>query len=127
MLFRTFLVAATVAAIPVASQTMAAANDYAFEPVKSELQKGNDMTIAVRLVQKSTNKPISDAVIVRTRIDMAPDGMPTMESPLAAAPSGEPGVYSFTASLPMAGHWLLSIAAKVRGNPKLLSARSLTQ
>jgi hypothetical protein len=97
---------------------MAAANDYTFEPVKAELQKGDDVTVAVRIVQKSTKKPIGNAVIVRTRIDMGPDGMPTMEAPLAPAPSGEPGVYSFKTSLPMAGRWLLSIAAKVQGEPE---------
>jgi hypothetical protein len=115
---RIFLVAAVVAAASPASHAMAAANDYAFEPVKAELQKGDDVTVGVRLVQKSTKKPIGEAVIVRTRIDMGPDGMPTMEAPLAPAPSGEPGIYSFKTSLPMAGRWLLSIAAKVQGEPE---------
>ena len=48
---------------------------------------------------------------------MAPDGMPTMEAPLTAEPSREPGVYSFKTNLPMAGRWLLSIGAKVQGEP----------
>ncbi|MGI8851705.1 MAG: FixH family protein [Methyloceanibacter sp.] len=99
------------------SPARAAADDYAFEPVKLELQKG-DATVGVRLIQKSTGRPVADAVIVRTRIDMAPDGMPTMESPLTAEPSSEPGVYSFKTDLPMAGRWLLSIAAKVQGEPE---------
>ena len=115
---RAFLVAASIGAAMLASQAMAAANDYVFEPVKAEIQKGDDVTVAVRLVQKSTKNPIRDAVIVRTRIDMGPDGMPTMEAPLAPAPSGEPGIYSFKTSLPMAGRWLLSIAAKVQGEPE---------
>jgi hypothetical protein len=115
---RTFLPAASIAAMMLASHAMAGADDYSFEPVKAELQKGNDVAVAVRLVQKSTKKPIGGAVIVRTRIDMGPDGMPTMEAPLASAPSREPGVYSFKTSLPMAGHWLLSIAAKVQGEPE---------
>ena len=114
MLLRSFLIAATVA-VGLATPAMANANDYAFEPVKPELQKGDDVTVAVRLVQKSTKKSIADAVIVRTRIDMGPDGMPTMEATLTPAPSSEPGVYSFKTSLPMAGRWLLSIAAKVQG------------
>jgi hypothetical protein len=114
----TFVVAAAVAAAIVPRFALAAASDYAFEPVKAELQKGDDVTVAVRLVHKSTKKPMGDAVIVRTRIDMGPDGMPTMEAPLAPAPSGEPGVYSFKTSLPMAGRWLLSIAAKVQGEPE---------
>jgi YtkA-like len=114
----TFVVAAVVAAAIPPTYAMAAANDYAFEPVTAELQKGDDVTVAVRLVQKSTKKPIGDAVIVLTRIDMGPDGMPTMEAPLAPATSSESGVYSFKTSLPMAGRWLLSIAAKVQGEPE---------
>lgn len=118
MTSRTMLIAAGFAvAAGLATQARAGAGDYTFEPVKPELQKG-DATLAVRLVQKSTKKSIADAVIVRSRVDMGPDGMPTMESPLAPEPSSEPGVYSFKTNLPMAGHWLLSIAAKVQGEPE---------
>ena len=41
-----------------------------------------------------------------------------MASLLTAAPSTEPGVYSFKTDLPMQGQWLLSIAAKVQGEPE---------
>ena|SRR5262249_44803243 len=115
---RPLLVAAILAAMSTATGVMAAASSYTFEPVKAELQKGDDVTVAVRIVEKSSKKPVPDAVIVRTRIDMGPDGMPTMEAPLAPARSSEPGAYSFKTSLPMAGHWLLSIAAKVQGEPE---------
>jgi hypothetical protein len=112
-----FIIAATTAASSFTLQARAGADDYGFEPVKPEIQKG-DATIGVRLVQKSTNKTIANAVIVRSRIDMGPDGMPTMDSPLTPEPSVEPGVYNFKTNLPMAGHWLLSIAAKVQGEPE---------
>jgi hypothetical protein len=119
MISRVMLIAAGFAvAASFAMQARAGgADDYTFEPVKPELQKG-DATLAVRLVQKSTSKPVADAVIVRSRVDMGPDGMPTMESQLTPEPSSEPGVYSFKTNLPMAGHWLLSIAAKVQGEPE---------
>jgi hypothetical protein len=96
----------------------AAAIDYAFEPVAAELKKGDDVVIAVRLLHKPTGKPVSDAVIVRTRVDMAPDGMADMPSPVASMPSSEPGVYAFKTDLPMAGRYLLSVAAKVQGEPE---------
>jgi len=54
-------------------------------------------------------------VIIRTRIDMAPDGMAEMESPIAPAPGNGPGVYAFKTDLPMAGRYQLSLAAKVQG------------
>ena len=101
-----------------ATRAIATSDDYSFEPVTAEVKKGDDVTVAVRLVQKSTNKPVSDAVIAKTRIDMAPDGMPTMDSPLTPIPTTEPGTYSFKTSFPMAGRWQLSIAAKVQGEPE---------
>ena len=81
----------------------AAASDYAFEPVAAELKKGDDVVIAVRMLHKPTGKPVADAVIVRARVDMAPDGMADMPSPVAAVPGNEPGVYAFKTDLPMAG------------------------
>jgi hypothetical protein len=46
---------------------LAGAVDYAFEPVAAELKKGDDVTVAVRLLHKPTGKPVADAVIVRPR------------------------------------------------------------
>jgi hypothetical protein len=71
--------------------------------------------VAVRLIDKRSGKPVPDAVIFAKRIDMAPDGMPTMGSPLEEMPSTEPGVYRFKTTLTMAGGWQLSLAAKVQG------------
>jgi len=96
----------------------AGANDYVFEPVAAELKKGDDVIVAVRLVHKPTGKPVPDAVIIRTRVDMAPDGMADMESPVSPVPAKEPGVYAFKTDLSMAGRWLLSLAAKVQGEPE---------
>jgi len=53
---------------------LAAPNDYAFEPVSANVNRG-EVTISVRLMHKPTGKPVTDAVITQTRIDMAPDGM----------------------------------------------------
>ncbi len=96
---------------------LAGANDYTFEPVKAELKKG-DTTVAVRLIHKPSGKPVADAVIIQTRIDMAPEGMAQMTSPMSPQPGTDPGVYAFKTELPMAGRWLLSIAAKVQGEPE---------
>lgn len=110
--------AAIAAAVSLASAAFAGAEDYAFEPVKAEITKGNDVTVAVRLVHKPSGKPVTDAVIIQTRIDMAPEGMAEMAAPLTPLPSPEPGVYAFKTELAMAGRWLLSIAAKVQGEPE---------
>lgn len=112
------LAAAAVAACLSATAAFAGANDYAFEPVAAEYKKGDDVTVALKLVHKPSGRPVAGAVIIRTRIDMAPDNMADMESPVAAQPSGEPGVYAFKTDLPMAGRYLFSIAAKVQGEPE---------
>lgn len=101
-----------------AAAALAAASDYAFEPVVAEMKKGDDVTVALRLVHKPSGKPVADAVIIRTRVDMAPDKMADMESPVSPLPSTEPGVYVFKTDLPMAGRYQFSIAAKVQGEPE---------
>jgi hypothetical protein len=106
------------AALSLAVAAFAGANDYVFEPVKAEVKKGDDVVVSVRLKHKASGKPVADTVIVQTRIDMGPDGMGEMASPLTPVPSSEPGVYSFKTDLSMVGRWLLSIAAKVQGEPE---------
>jgi len=110
--------AAVVLAVSLAGPVFAGANDYVFEPVKAEVKKGDDVVVSVRLKHKATGKPVTDAVIIQTRIDMSPDAMGEMASPLTPLPSNEPGVYSFKTDLSMQGRWLLSIAAKVQGEPE---------
>ena len=116
----TFLLAGAVlvATTVLTGGAFAGANDYAFEPVKAEVKKGDNVVVAVRLKHKATGKPVTDAVIAQTRIDMGPDGMADMAAPLTAVASNEPGVYAFKTELSMAGRWLLSISAKVQGEPE---------
>lgn len=123
MFSRTLAAAAFAAALGLGGGAFAAASDYAFEPVKAEMKKGDDVVVAVRLIHKPSGKPVSDAVIIRTRVDMAPDGMAEMESPVAAVPASEPGVYAFKTDLPMAGRYQLSLAAKVQGEPETVTAK----
>ncbi|MCA1408315.1 FixH family protein [Ensifer sp. IC3342] len=93
----------------------AAATDYEFKLVQSEVAQGPEATVAVRLIDKRTEKPVSDAVIFTTRMDMAPEGMEAMTTPVEALPSTEPGVYRFKTNLSMEGGWRFKLAAKVQG------------
>jgi YtkA-like protein len=99
------------------SRLLPCADDYVFEPVNAEIKSSNVATVAVRLVHKPSGKPVADAAIVQTRIDMSPDGMASMASAIVPLPSPEPGVYAFKAPLTMAGRWLLTVSAKVQGEP----------
>jgi hypothetical protein len=112
--------AAIAAVLGMTSAASAAPDDYVFEPVKAEVKRGDDAVVAVRLKHKRTGKPVTDAVIVIKRIDMAPDGMADMDSSLTPVPSEEPGVYAFKTELSMAGRWLLSLAARVQGEQQLV-------
>ena len=119
--FKTAALAATLSLAT--SAAMAGAGDYTFEPVKAEMKKGEDVTLAVRLTDKKTGRPVPDAVIFKTRVDMAPDGMAEMESAVAPLPSKEPGVYAFRTDLPMAGRYQMTLSVKVQGEPETVTGK----
>jgi hypothetical protein len=89
--------------------------DYEFQLLDQAIKAGPDRIITVRLMNKTTGKPVPDAVIFATRLDMAPDGMAEMATKITPMPAIEPGSYRFKATLSMAGGWQLSLGAKVQG------------
>jgi hypothetical protein len=89
--------------------------DYEFQLVEPTVQAGADKIVTVRLVNKKTSKPVPDAVIFASRLDMAPDGMQEMVTKVTPMPGTEPGTYRFKATFSMAGRWQLSLGAKVQG------------
>jgi hypothetical protein len=104
-----------VAVMGFATLARADMKDYEFQLVDQAIKAGPDKTIAVRLVNKTTGKAVPDAVIFASRLDMAPDGMQEMTTKLTPMPGTEPGTYRFKANVSMAGHWQLSLGAKVQG------------
>jgi hypothetical protein len=89
--------------------------DFKFELVDQTVQAGPDKVVTVRLMNTKTGKPVPDAVIFATRLDMAPDGMQEMATKIVPVPGAEPGSYKFKATFGMAGRWQLSLGAKVQG------------
>jgi hypothetical protein len=117
---------ALAAALPLAIFTLPAfadIKDYEFQLTQKELKQGDGVVVTVRLIDRRTGKPVPDAVIFASRIDMEPDGMATMASKLEPLPSPEPGSYSFRTNLTMEGGWRLSLAAKVQGEDATLESR----
>jgi YtkA-like len=110
------LQAALIGIVMTGSATLARADikDYEFQLVDKTVKKG-DAVISVRLVHKPDGKPVPDAVIFATRLDMSPDGMQEMATKVTPMPGAEPGVYRFKANLSMAGGWQLSLGAKLQG------------
>jgi hypothetical protein len=96
-------------------KVLAGAADYEFQPLNADIKNGSGSEMAVRLVHKPSGKPVTGAVLFRTRLDMAPDNMADMTAKHEAMPSSEPGVYRFKADLTMAGGWALRVMAKVPG------------
>jgi hypothetical protein len=109
--------AALIAAAIGGANTAALADikDYEFQLVDQTVQAGADKVITVRLMNTKTGKPVPDAVVFATRLDMTPDGMQEMATKIAAVPAAEPGTYKFKATFGMAGRWQLSLGAKVQG------------
>jgi hypothetical protein len=101
--------------IGTASIARAEIKDYEFKLAEPIVSVGKDKIVIVQLVNKKNGKPVPDAVIFASRLDMAPEGMPEMATKIAREPGGEPGSYRFKAAFGMEGKWLLSLGAKVQG------------
>ncbi|PZR83420.1 MAG: heavy metal RND transporter [Stutzerimonas stutzeri] len=115
---------ALVAALPLAAialPALADINDYEFQLTQNEFKQGDGIVITVKLIDKRSGKPVPDAVIFAKRIDMEPEGMATMASPIEAFPALEAGAYSFKTNLVMEGAWRLSLGAKVQGETGTLA------
>ena len=104
-----------IAVIGSASIARADIKEYEFKLTEPSVAVGKDKIVTVQLVNKKTGKPVPDAVIFATRLDMAPDGMPEMVTKIVREPGGEPGSYRFKAAFGMEGRWQLSLGAKVQG------------
>jgi YtkA-like len=98
-----------------APAALADIKDYEFQLVDQTVNTGPDKIVTVRLVNTKTGKPVPDAVIFATRLDMAPDGKQEMVTKVASMPGAEPGTYKFKANFSMEGRWQLSLGAKVQG------------
>jgi hypothetical protein len=121
--------AALIGVAVTAFSTLARADirDYEFQLVDQTIKVGPDETIAVRLVNKTTGKPVPDAVIFASRLDMTPDGMQEMATTLTPVSGAEPGTYRFRANVSMAGHWQLSLGAKLQGETGTLENKLVIQ
>ncbi|NVN87339.1 MAG: FixH family protein [Rhodopseudomonas sp.] len=109
--------AALIAVAIVGSTTISRADikDYEFRLTEPTVAVGKDKIVTVQLINKTTGKPVPDAVIFATRLDMGADGMPEMSTKIVREPGGEPGSYRFKAAFGMEGRWTLSLGAKVQG------------
>lgn len=108
--------ALAIAVTGIATAAQADIKDYRFELIDQTVKAGTtDRVFTVRLLNTKTGKPVPDAIVFATRLDMAADGMPEMATKIAPVPGAEPGTYKFKATFGMAGRWQLSLGAKIQG------------
>lgn len=111
--FATAVLAAVVAAAGVWSVAGARSQAYKFEAVSEKIPVGERVRIEIRLLDPSGSPvPVGNVEIVSSRLDMSPDGMAAMATPLTPVPAGAPGVLAFEAKIAMAGRWALGIVAE---------------
>ena len=122
--FRPVAAVAVALSLPAAA-ALAAAADYSLALVSTTYPVGAGAVLEVRLTDTRTAAPVDGAVIFATRMDMAPDGMATMTSPVEVLPSTEPGLYRFSTDIVMAGNWRFSVAAKVQGEAETVQAETV--
>jgi membrane fusion protein, copper/silver efflux system len=101
----------------------AAAADPIWQPVKAEVTTGKKVRFEVKLVGVDPLPAPADIKVSATRIDMGPDGMEAMASPVGALPSTAPGVLAFETDFSMAGRWAFTITATVKGQAKPVSGK----
>jgi hypothetical protein len=101
--------------------------DYEFHLAETSVAQGPEAVVTFLLKDKRTGKPVSDAVIFATRLDMAPEGMEAMTTTLEPLPSNEAGVYRFKANISMEGEWRFKLALKVQGEPETIQGELVLQ
>lgn len=104
-----------------AGSAFADASDYEFQLLENQIKQSDSAIVAVRLVDKRSGNIVPDAMVVATRMDMAPDGMEMMATTVEPSPSEDPGIYRFKTNLSAAGRWRFSVAAKVEGEPQVVT------
>lgn len=118
------LVVATSLSVP---KARAAASGYSLVLVETTYPFGAGAIFDLRLTDRRTGTPVEGAVIFATRLDMEPDGMETMTTPVVTVPTEEPGQYRFSADLTMDGNWRFSVAAKVEGEAETVQAQIMIE
>jgi len=109
-----------VAGAAVSAPAFAAAKDYRFELFGKPQASGGKDVVQIRLLHGPDGKPVSDAVLIKTKADMAPDGMATMTAPVKTLSAGKSGAYRFEIAPGASGKWAIRLAAKAPGEAEIV-------
>lgn len=111
----TILVAAYTLTVLTVGNAFADPKDYRFEAVQPHVKAASDTVVSLRLIHIPDNKPVTDAVIFSSKMEMPMAGMAPMATKVAALKPSTPGEYPFQTDLSDGGSWTLTVSAKVQG------------
>ncbi|MBI4966495.1 MAG: FixH family protein [Rhodospirillales bacterium] len=97
------------------SATRAEPKDYVFVMTNNHITPSASAPITVQLIHGPTKRPVADAIIVQSRLEMPMPGMAPMAGKVAYKGTNGQGGYLFVADLAMQGSWILDLSAKVNG------------
>ena len=105
---------------------------YRFELVDPAVPSGpKQHAISVRIVRSSDNQQAMSAGIISVRLDMGPENMASMTTPVREIPNTAPGVYTFSFDDNMVwterAKWALTITAKVKSESKPVTGSVIFQ
>lgn len=89
-----------------------AGETYRWEAVTTGIAAQPGQQFSIRLIGPDGGA-VEGARIIAARLDMAPEGMAAMDTPLTPLAAGEAGTFAFRADLTMAGRWALHLKVKV--------------
>lgn len=88
---------------------------YRWEAVTAEVAAVPGQQFAIRLIGPD-GAAVTGAEIVDARLDMGPEGMAAMDTPLTPNSAGEPDTFNYRADFTMAGRWALHVKARIPGH-----------
>lgn len=93
---------------------------YRWEALTAEIAATSGQQFSIRLIGPDDG-PVEGAEIIDARLDMAPEGMAAMDTPLTPQEGGEPGAFIYRADFTMAGRWALHLKARVPGQTEAIA------
>ena len=92
-----------------------AGETYLWEAVTAEVAAAPGQQFSIRLIGPE-GAAVGGVEIIDARLDMAPEGMAAMDTPLVPEVASETGTFTYRADFTMAGRWALHVKARVPGN-----------
>ena len=109
-----FALAALVGVITHAAAGQATKPAYLFTAQPAAIKAGLPASFTVQIMSPE-KKLVTGAKVSATRVDMGPDGMAEMTSPIKPVASTDPSKHVFSTTVAMAGRWAVTVEAKIPG------------